>query len=144
MLEQTSPSYGGLKLGLFVTKRGLFAQFQRTAFGKSSQPARQTDRQTDIHTYIHNGTLYYIFIENSPGTDFLGNVSCLGLFTVMIRIHSRPVKSYFETVSSAKEEPDKPKEVWYKRGVITKADNETGLFRSEIQNFPGNLRNNLF
>ena len=37
MLEQTSSSYGGLKLGLFVTKRGLFAQFQRAPFGKSSQ-----------------------------------------------------------------------------------------------------------
>ena len=37
MLEQTSPSYGRLKLGLFVTKRGLFAQFQRAPFGKSSQ-----------------------------------------------------------------------------------------------------------
>ena len=37
MLEQTSPSYGGLKLGLFVTKCGLFAQFQRAPFGKSSQ-----------------------------------------------------------------------------------------------------------
>ena len=35
MLEQTSPSYGGLKIGLFVTKRGLFAQFQRAPFGKS-------------------------------------------------------------------------------------------------------------
>ena len=37
MLEQTSLSYGGLKLGLFVTKGGLFAQFQRASFGKSSQ-----------------------------------------------------------------------------------------------------------
>ena len=37
MLEQTSSSYGGLKLGLFVTKRGLFAHFQRAPFGKSSQ-----------------------------------------------------------------------------------------------------------
>ena len=37
MLLQTSSSYGGLKLGLFVTKRGLFAQFQRAPFGKSSQ-----------------------------------------------------------------------------------------------------------
>ena len=37
MLEQTSPSYGGLKLGLFVTKPGLFAHFQRAPFGKSSQ-----------------------------------------------------------------------------------------------------------
>ena len=41
MLEQTSPSYGGLKLGLFGTKWGLlrdFAQFQRAPLaGKSSQ-----------------------------------------------------------------------------------------------------------
>ena len=37
MLEQTSSSYGGLKLGLFVTKWGLFAQFQRAPFGKSSR-----------------------------------------------------------------------------------------------------------
>ena len=37
MLEQTSSSYGGLKLGLFLTKWGPFAQFQRAPFGKSSQ-----------------------------------------------------------------------------------------------------------
>ena len=37
MLEQTSSSYGSLKLGLFVTKRGFYAQFQRALFGKSSQ-----------------------------------------------------------------------------------------------------------
>ena len=37
ILEQTSRSYGGLKLGLFVTKLGLFVQFQRVPFGKSTQ-----------------------------------------------------------------------------------------------------------
>ena len=37
ILEQTSRSYSGLKLGLFVTKWGLFVQFQRVPFGKPTQ-----------------------------------------------------------------------------------------------------------
>ena len=34
LLEQANRSYGGLKLGVFVTKRALFVQFQRIPFGK--------------------------------------------------------------------------------------------------------------
>ena len=34
--EQTSRCYGGLKLGIFVTKWGFFVQFERVSFGKST------------------------------------------------------------------------------------------------------------
>ena len=61
----------------------------------------------------------------------------LTYFAVIIRFHSRPIKDYFEKVPSAKEEHDKPLSGWYKRDSIVQADNETGMFHSEIQNFPG-------
>ena len=48
MLEQTSSSYGGLNLGLFVTKRVLFAPF-----GKSSQ----------IYIYINMYMCVYICVQ---------------------------------------------------------------------------------
>ena len=47
ILEQTSRSYGGLKLGLFVTKWGLFVQFQRVPFGKSTQILLVIDKMYD-------------------------------------------------------------------------------------------------
>ena len=69
MLEQTSPSYGGLKLGLFVTKGGLFAQFQRAPFGKSSQ--KMAMKRLSLRDLASSGHVFDSSDCKSPSKCFL-------------------------------------------------------------------------